>query len=353
MRNMTIIALVTVLCFGCGKDSDKKKPEKQPAEGPAPATATDNSAKPPAPAPTAPRDPRIAELFAAGKDCTWNDSGLASCEAADKMKKLAFEQQSDSKLAASCAAALRDPEPTTRGLAAVCMSGFNDRTRIPLLAAGLDAFEAEKEPTLRAAIACAFSNGNARESGVEDRVIALVRKLAAEPGGDVPASCLLDSMFPQYLMQASEPPSKAAGDLALEMLGKEGRLKTRALEVVGLLSDRKPEVCKALAAVATSEDSWAPAVDTMATLGDACAAELDPIIDVIATAMKDNKYNTWEYQATKKLLRKTPLTKEQVKKLAPASKKLAKQVKGVFADSAKEIAASLAKYPPPAAKKSE
>ncbi len=345
MRRTWTIGLTALLAFGCGKSEDKGEQKQQPKTEES-ADQVETTEKE-APAPAVPRDPRIAEIFAAGKDCTWNDYGLTSCEAADKIKKLAFEHQSDDALAASCAAALTDPEPTTRGLAAACMSGFNDRTRIPFLAAGLDAMEAEKEPRMRNVIACGFSSGNARESGVEDRVIALVRKLAAEPDGDVPASCLLDSMFPRYLMQKTDAPSKAAGDLALEMLDKEGRLKTRALEAVGLLSDRKPEVCKALAKVATTSDAWAPAVDTMAGLHDACAAELDPVIDVIAAAMTDNKYSTWQYQATKKLLRYTPLTPKQVAVLKPASKKLAKKAEGVFAKNAKEIAASLAKYKPP------
>jgi len=338
------LACLALLIFtvGCSQDKSqdkqKIKPPKVRSADPAPKVAV------------VPRDPRIAELFTAGKDCSWNESGFTSCEAAKKIKKLAFQNQSDDKLAASCVSALRDPKPSTRGLAATCMNGFNDRTRIPHLAAGLDAFEAEKEPTIRVAIACAFSSGNARESGVEERVIALVRKLAAEPQDNRVAACLLDSMFPQYLLQATKPPSKAAGDVALEMLSKAGSLKARAIEVVGLLSDRKPEVCAALAKIATSGDSWAPALDTMANLRDACLADLDPVIDVVVQAMNENKYNTWQYQATRKLIRNVPLTKAQVKKLARASKKLVRQVKGVFKDSAKEINASLTNYKPPAVK---
>ena len=346
--SFTLIALLCVA--SCGKDEpdQSKKPAAKPAVGAEPAPFAGSAVK--AAAAPAPRDPRIAEIFAAGKDCTWNAQGLVLCEVGDEMRKLAFEQQGDDELAASCMGALKDPEPSTRGLAAVCMKGLSDATRIPHLGAGLDAFEAEKEPTIRVAVACAFASGNARESGVEARVIALVRKLAVEPDGDVPASCLLDSMFPQYLMQASKTPSRAAGDVALEMTGKSGRLQTRALEVVALLTDRKPEVCTALARVATAADGdmWPQAVDAMAKLGDGCAAELDPIIDIMAAAMAENRYNSWQYQATRSLLDRVPLSKAQVAKLMPASKKLAKQVKGVFADNAKELATRLRKYQPPA-----
>jgi len=352
-RSAILVLSISVLAAGCGKDDKGKAPGKQPPKPAEASAAADKAAAKPqtkAP-PPAPRDPRIAEIFAAGKDCAPGEQRFARCVSADKIAKLAFENQSDDKLAASCVGALRDPDPSTRVLAAECMKGFNDRARIPHLAAGLDAFEAEKDAKVRDIIACAFSNGNARESGVEDRVIALVRKLAANPSDDRAAGCLLGSMFPQYLFGKTDPPSKAAGDLALEMARKTGSVQTRALAAVALLTDRRAEVCEALAEiVGSSGDRWGPVVEAIAKVGDACVANLEPVIDALAKAMAEGRYDAWGYQATKQLLDNIPLGTAQVAKLAPAAKKLAKQATGFNADKAKEIAARLRKYQPPAPK---
>ena len=338
LRALLLVAGVAA----CKRGADK---------APAPSPGSQASAIEPAlvadaaPPEDVPRDPRIAALFQAGADCTWNDIGLASCDAATKMEELAFQSQNDDQLAASCLAALHDPTPTTRGLAAVCLGGFNDRTRTPLMGAALDAFAAEKDPKLRHAIAWAFSRGNAKEAGVEPRVIALVRRLVAA-GDDDAAANWLDSMFPQYMMQTTPPPSKDAGDLALELARKAGpHAQTRALEDVGLLVDRKPDVCAALAdAMKTAR--WAPAIETMTKFPADCAAQVDAAVDVVAAKMIEGDLQP----AMKLLVQRVALTKAQVGKLAPAAKKMVAKVADWQKRDAKEIAKLLAPYHPPAQK---
>ena len=336
-------ALLVVLCAAACKRGAGKPPAPSPgSQAPAvkPAVAADA-----APAKDVPRDPRIAALFQAGSDCTWNDIGLATCDAADKIKQLAFENQNDDQLAASCLAALHDPAPTTRGLAAVCLGGFTDRTRTPLMGAALDAFAAEKDPKLRHAIAWAFSSDNASEGGVEPRVIALVRQLVAA-GDDDAAASWLDSMFPQYMMQTTPPPSKDAGDLALELARKAGpHTQTRALEDVGLLVDRKADVCAALGdAVKTAQ--WSPAIETMTKFPAECARQLDTAIDVVAAKMIEGDLQP----AMTLLVDRVALTRAQVAKLAPAAKKMVAKVPDWQRKNARELARRLDPYHPPAQK---
>ena len=141
-RILTVAAVV--LAFACGNDKDSKPSSSAPDNNQSANTPAPKNNKP-APDKTvaAPVDPQLAELFAEGKDCTWNQYGVASCKTAKKIAKLAFNKQSNRELAASCAAALKDPTPSTRGLAATCLKSFNERTQTPHMAAGLDAFEAE------------------------------------------------------------------------------------------------------------------------------------------------------------------------------------------------------------------
>ena len=63
----------------------------------------------------------------------------------------------------------------------------------------------------------------------------------------------MSTLYPQYLMQNTDPPTKAAGDLALEMAKRSGPLRSRALSALGLLRDRAPEACSALTEEAVKE----------------------------------------------------------------------------------------------------
>jgi hypothetical protein len=325
---------VVLALLACSKHDDK--PKAEPVAAQPQAIAVDAAPR------AVRRDPRIAELFKAGTACTWNDQGLTSCDAGTKLEKLAFENQNDQELAASCAAALRDPEPTTRGLAAVCMGHFNDSARIPFLGQGLDAFEAEKDPKIAHAIAWGFSRGNAHESGVEDRVIALVKKLDAAKDDDAAAN-FLDTMFPQYLMQSTRPPSKAAGDLALALARKAGRhTQTRALEDIGLLTDRKPDVCAATTDALATE-LWPAAVETMTKFPADCQAQLPAAIDKVLAAMAAGTYE----DAMRLVVKRLTLTKDQLAKLAAGTKKLLAKVPAWQKDRVKELAKLIAEYEPP------
>lgn len=346
MKNyLTTIAIVLLAC-GCGKDEQKGSKNQGAA-----ATASEPVATPPEPKqPAAPaRDPELAKLLKAGEECTWDNYGMTRCEAAEKVKKLAFNKQSNDELAKSCAGALKDAEASSRGLAAICLKNFNEVTQTPHLGALLDAYEAEKDANVKIVLACAASYSNASKAGVEDRVIGLVRGLMDQPDSDRLSGCLFGSTFQSYLMGKPEPPSKAVGDLALKLLAKDGFVRDRALEVVVRLNDRAPEVCAELNKRVSAED-WARSVDAMARMGDACTDSLDTVIGVMAKAMIDGKYNTNEYSATRQVLKRMTLSKAQLGKLKKGSKKQVKKAKGVWEKSAKEIATLIAEYKPPTVK---
>jgi hypothetical protein len=287
------------------------------------------------------RDPAIAALFASGAKCTWNGGNVASCPEPDQIHKLAFEHQSDRALAASCAGALRDPAMTTRRLAAECMGGFNDATREPLLAAGLDAFEAERDPRTRDAIAFAFSHGSARAAGIEPRAIALVRSLVAH-GDDDNAASLLGLIVPMYLMQATTV-SKAGGDLVLELAHTGGwQTRARALGYAAALTDRMSEVCRACGdALATEE--WASAVATLIKFPSGCPDEREPAATVIGIHMRKGSYD----RVMEWFVKRLPLNAAQVAKLAAGSKVLVKLVPDWQRADAKQLEALLDHYKPP------
>lgn len=290
-------------------------------------------------------DPRLTELFSTGTSCMWNDEGLANCEAAKKMEKLVFENQDDSALASGCMRALGDSVISTRGLAAVCLRGFTDRVRTPLLGAGIDRFEAEPEPKIKHAISWAFSNGNANAAGVEPRVVELVRSLS-DGQDDVAAAHFLESIFPSYLAQGSAAPSKAAGDLALELAGQSGpRTQARAIEHLERLNDRKTQVCTALGDALRTEH-WSAAIRTMTKFPAECATQFDAAIETLAAQMKAGKYDP----SMRSVGKSVPLTKAQVAKLAPASKVLVTKVPDWQQKDAKELAQMFDPYKAPSPK---
>jgi hypothetical protein len=310
-----------------------------PKPAPPPASPTDVGRAAPPEAVRSTIDPRLTELFNAAKDCKWSTEGvLQSCPAHDAMHKLAFENQNDDKLAAACFAAVSEKATPTRILAAWCLQGINAIAKRTLFPQALDLIEAEKDTAVRNALAFAMDDAPPE---LQPRVIALARKLGADPAGDFTASCLLDMLFPQYLMGSAKAPSKEAGDLALEMMKKHGtRQQVRALEVAGLLKERVPEVCAAYGEVlATSGADWAKPVYELAARKDACPDQVQPAVDAMIKAMTANKYNTYEYQATERMLNYVPLSPAQRAKLVPACDKLAAKAEGVFKDWAKKLAA--------------
>ncbi len=347
---LTLTLSLTTLA-ACGKDEAKQdKPERAP-------TATETAplvkeAKPEAkPEPeakaVAPRDPRIVALFEAGKDCAWNDQGMTECPAAKEIKDLAFNNQGSDELAASCAGALTDESSSVRGLAAMCLQGFNDNTFTPQLGAALDAYEAEKDPNLRRLFAWSFGSGNANEGGVEPRLIALIEKLSGDEDGQLHASYLFQSMFPQYLVGSTKP-SKEAGDFALKMAkGSPGPVREKAIEALGLLTDRAAEVCPVLIEL-TNKETWTTTVTPMTKVGGPCLEDIDAVVGLMAEQLATGNFWATHSQPLRQVLRKASLSKAQLSSLKKASKKnLAANKKS---ESAKSLDAEIKAYVDPATK---
>ncbi len=352
MRSHLLVALSLSTLLACSKDkkSEGEAPAKPEATQPAAKVAAtpDEAVKPEAARPAeAARDPRIAKIFDEGKDCTWSEQGMTKCESAKAIKDLAFQNQSSSELAASCAAALKDPAPAVRGLAATCMQGFNDNTLTPLLGAGLDAYEAESEVGLQHLFAWSFGSGNASKGGVEERYIALIEKLGQDAKTERHASFLYRSLFPQYMM-ASSAPSKAAGDFAIKM-AKEGNgaVKDKAIESLGLLQDRAEEACSVLIE-ATTEETWTKTVPPMGKLGGPCVADVDSAIGFISTQLETGTFFVTHSSALRGILRSASLSKAQLDKLKKAAKKNIKANKDKKSDTPQKIYDEIAAYTDPA-----
>ena len=343
------LTLSLTVYAACGKDEAKENNSSKP-----PATETAplvKVAKPePEAKPVVPRDPRIATLFEAGKDCTWNEQGMTECPTAKEIKDLAFNGQGSDELAASCAAALTDESKSVRGLAAMCMQGFNDRTFTPLLGAALDAYEAESDPNLRRLFAWSFGSGNASKAGVEPQLMALIGKLASDNEGQIHASYLFTSMFPQYLANSPKP-SKEAGDFALKMAkGDEGPLRDKAIDALGLLPERAEEVCLVLSDLTTKE-TWTTTVAPMTKVGGACLENLDAIVGFIAQQLSTGNFWATHSMPLRQLLRKASLSKAHLSTLRKASKKnVATNKESAHSDSAKKIDAEIKAYEDPATK---
>jgi hypothetical protein len=348
--HLLTLTLSLATLAACGKD--EAKPETNPPT-PAPANETAPLVKeaPPEPKaePVAPRDPRIVTFFEAGKDCTWDEQGHTKCPTAKEIKDLAFNNQGSSELAASCAGALTDASMAVRGLAATCMQGFNDNARTPHLGAGLDAYEAEKDPGLRRLFAWSFGNGNASKAGVEPRLIALIEKLADDKEGQIEASYFFGTMFPQYL-SGNTKPSQEAGDFALKLVkGDEGPLQDKAFEALGLLPDRAAEVCPVLVEL-TNAETWTKTVPPMAKVGGACLEDLDTIVGLMAEQLNTGKFFASDSMALRQLLRKASLSAAQLSTLKKASKKnLAAHKKTAYGNTAAKLVEEINAYKDPAA----
>tara|TARA_R110002096_G_scaffold16898_7_gene57853 strand:+ start:6443 stop:7501 length:1059 start_codon:yes stop_codon:yes gene_type:complete len=344
MHLLTLTLSLTTLA-ACGKDEAKPETKTAATETTAPTPET----KPvPEAKPVAPRDARIVALFEAGKDCSWDAQGMTQCPTAKEIKDLAFNNQGSSELAASCAGALTDASPSVRGLAATCIQGFNDNTRSPQIGAGLDAFEAAKEPGMRRLMAWSFGRGNATKAGFESRVISLVEKLSGSEDENVNASYFFGTLFPQYMVN-SAPPSKEAGDFALKIVKtSEGALQKKAIEALGLLTDREAEVCPVLVEL-TTEEMWPDTVPSMAKVGGACLEDLDTILGFMMAKLNTGKFFAGHAMALRPLLRKASLSDEQFAALKKASKtNLDAHKKTAYGNTAKKLMDEIAAYKDPA-----
>jgi hypothetical protein len=171
-------------------------------------------------------------------------------------------------------------------LAATCLDHMNARGVTPQLGAALDAIEAEKDDAVRKELAWGIKNAEAVTAKLDDRVIAVVTKLAADPKTEPAAGDLFDTLFPQYMMGSGPKPPAKAQALAIEALKRDGTaMQHSAFNAVKLLDD-KPAVCAALGqAIRADAKQWASAADALADLKDACAADLPRVVDLTLTRL--------------------------------------------------------------------
>jgi hypothetical protein len=148
------------------------------------------------------------------------------------------------------------------------------------LGAALDAIEKEQDPVVREQLAWGIKSAEAVTAKLDERVLAVVNKLAADPKAETAAGHLFGTLFPQYMMGSGPKPPKAAQALALESLGRDGTYMQRtAFNSVKMIED-KVAVCAALGKVLQPDSKrWSDAVGSMIDLKDACAADLPKTID--------------------------------------------------------------------------
>lgn len=309
-------ALLLVAVAACSGDPRPAAPVPIDARRPdaAPVVIAAPDAAAPAPAPS---DPRVVELLAMSPGCTWTWAGDPECDAGHRLSRLAHDHPQDVGIAASCAAALASDRAAERSFAASCL-GEVDPTLVALhLATVLHAFEIERVPELRQAIAGAMSNTDAVGAGFEDRVVKLARAHGFLPDGDWPAASLLASLIRAGL------PSRPVADLTLE-LARHGGPRTRfvAFSVLPRLIDRLPEVCALVADLAATPDLLTDVLYIVAQTRDACVDQLDPVIDAMVAAMTAGTYDVAHYLPTRTIVQQTPLKAAQRDRLAAAARPL-------------------------------
>ncbi|HEY0254045.1 MAG TPA: hypothetical protein VGC41_21095, partial [Kofleriaceae bacterium] len=202
----------------------------------------------------------------------------------------AFQHQGDADVAETCAALLFDPDRVRRLLASECIYGLNSAAVTPIMHWGLDAIEAEKDPAVLERMTWAFGNGEAPVAKVDDRLLADVEKLTADPKTAVAAGWLFGAEFKSYLLASGPAAPPAAQARAIKALREADTPMMRAAFNVALekLED-KPAVCAAIDAdLDPSFAGWWPAAEAIVTLKGACVTKLQKAIDlVLAQLPKD------------------------------------------------------------------
>jgi len=275
------VALGVVSLVACGKAAD------QPANSGSGGSAV--SAPKPAPPSAQPatkpqlKDDGAKQLLAKGTSCKLFQDGLPlDCPEYKAIGDYAFQHQGSTEAAETCAAFLSDPDPMKKKLAAECLAHFNARGVTPVLGFALDAIEAEKDPKIKEEIAWGIKDAEAVTAHLEDRVLAVTQKLAADPKTETAASYVFDSLFPQYLMGSGPKPPAKAQELALASLRADGTAMQRASFNAVKMIDDKAAVCAAIDADLTpTAKQWALAADAIASMKDACVADLAKTIDFI------------------------------------------------------------------------
>ena len=275
------VAVSVVSLVACGKAAD------QPASsGGSAAVAVAPKPPPPSAQPAAKptvKDDGAKQLLVKGTTCKLQQDALPlDCPEYKAIGDYAFQHQGSTEAAETCAAFLSDPDPLKKKLAAECLAHFNARGVTPVLGFALDAIEAEKDPKIREEIAWGSKDAEAVTAHLEDRVLAVTQKLAADPKTETAASYVFSSLFPQYMMGSGPKPPEKAQALALASLRADGTAMQReAFNAVKLLDD-KAAVCAAIEADLTpAAKQWALAADAVASMKDACVASLAKTIDFI------------------------------------------------------------------------
>ncbi|HSD90083.1 MAG TPA: hypothetical protein VLB44_21275 [Kofleriaceae bacterium] len=281
----TRLAYLLAILVACGKGGGQ---EPAPAPAPAPGSASGATVGTPTPPPPAAaakpqaKDDGAKQLLAKGTTCELQQGSLPlDCAEYKAMGEYGFQNQGSDAVAETCASFLQDPDAKKRLLAATCLDHMNARAVTPQLGAALDAIEAEKDVAVRKQIAWGIKGAEAVTAKLDDRVIAIVTRLAADPKTEDVAGDLFDTLFPQYLAGSGPKPPAKAQALAIEALGRDGTaMQHSAFNAIKLLDD-KPAVCAALAAaIRPDAKQWANAADAFADIKDACIADLPRVIDL-------------------------------------------------------------------------
>lgn len=250
------LATLTLLLAACGSKSDAPTSESSPKAVEAKPTEKP-AAKPDLPEG---RDAEAAKLVKAGAACKLDKDGdiSLSCPEREAAGKYAFNKQQSKEIAATCAELVRDPDQAVKLVAAHCLFSLTSVAITPVLGHVLDSIEAEKHRIVRRQIAWGIADAQAVTAKLEDRVIALVEKLASKPEDEDAAGSVLDTLFPEYMLGSAPKPPKKAQDIVLGAFArKKGGLFIRACDKVRLVED-KAAACKAVAGaiVADSPEWW-------------------------------------------------------------------------------------------------
>lgn len=229
------------------------------------------------------KDDGAKQLLAKGTTCKLQQDALPlDCPELKAISDYAFQHQGSAEASETCAAFLADPDPLKKKLAAECLAHFNSNGVTPSLGFALDAIEAEKDPKIKEEIAWGIKDAEAVTAHLDDRVLAVTQKLAADPKTETAASYVFSSLFPQYMMGSGPKPPAQAQAVALASLGADGTAMQReAFNAVKLLDD-KSAVCAAIDAdLSATAKQWALAADAVASMKDACVANLAKTIDFV------------------------------------------------------------------------
>lgn len=342
--------LASLVLAACGKESAKPAPAPSPPPVSSANVPTTQKAPPKAALPSE-RDPEAAKLVTAGAACPLQDEDIAlSCPEREAAGKYAFEHQQSVAIAATCAELLEHSNQAVKLVAAHCLDSLTSVAVTPVLGPVLDTLEAEPNVKARRAIAWGIKGAEAATAKLEDRVLALVAKLAQKPEDEDAAGNVLDTLFPQYLLQEGPKPPLAAQAVVLAAFArKQGGMFIRACDLVRLVEDKQAACTAVASAIDPASSEWWRALAALNDLGTPCASHAPAALEVALARYAKGQIDSPEQ--LERLARVFELTPELRKKAATAVKaarKAAPEWKRKAVDAA---AAELAKpWAPPSTK---